>query len=156
MSEVLDNERLGLLATTLLADAAFVFAEPSKSFTPQKAPLSVARIALICSRSLELLVVAEAELAKALAANLLGVEEDSAEAETSAGAALGEWANMLAGSLAVEHMVDRGPARIGIPAISTASVAAAGVAMGKAVRRANLVTETGQHMVIALRPLESA
>jgi hypothetical protein len=156
MSEVLDNERLALLATGLLADAAFVFAEPSTAFTPQKAPLATARIALICPRPLELLVIAEGELAKALAANLLGIEEDSEEAETSAGAALGEWANMLAGSLAAEHMVDSGPARIGIPSITTASVAVAGVALGKAVRRANLVTETGQHMVVALRPLEAA
>jgi hypothetical protein len=156
MSDVLDNERLALLASALLADAAFVFAEPSKAFTPQKAPLETARIALICSSSLELLVVAEADLARSLAANLLGIEEDSEEAQSSAGAALGEWANMLAGSLAVAHMVDQGAASIGIPAICTASASAAGVALGKAVRRANLVTETGQHMVVALRPLEAA
>ena len=156
MSEVLDKERLALLATTLLADAAFVFAEPSAAFTPQKAPLVTARIALVCSSSLELLVVAEAALARALAANLLGIEEDSDEAESSAGAALGEWSNMLAGSLAAEHMVDRGPARIGIPSIATTSTSVAGVALGKAIRRANLVTETGQQMVVALRALESA
>jgi hypothetical protein len=156
MRDVLDNERLALLSSTLLADAAFVFAEPSAAFTPKNATLPVARIALICSSPLELLVVAEAELAQALAANLLGIEEDSAEAKSSAGPALGEWANMLAGSLAGEHMVDSAPARIGIPSISTASVADAGSLLAKAIRRANLVTETGQHMVIALRPMEAA
>lgn len=154
MSDALDSERLALLSSTLLADAAFVFAGPSTAFTPKSSALHVAQIALTCSRALELLVVAEPDLAQALAANLLGIDEDSDEARSSAELALGEWANMLAGSLVVGDMVDSAPARIGIPSISSASVTAVDLLLGKSIRRADLVTETGQHMVIALRPLE--
>lgn len=156
MGELLDNARLATLTSSLLEDAAFVFAEPSGVFTPQKTALAVARIALRSDDSLELLVVAEAELARALAANLLGIEEDSDDAATSAGAALGEWANMLAGSLEAELAGGDRPTGIGIPSIHDASVSAVGAMLATAIRRANLVTETGQYMVVALRPLEMA
>jgi len=156
MIDVPDNRRLGMLANALLADAAFVFAEPSAAFAPKAKPLFAARVTLSCGESLELLVVVEAELAKSLAANLLGIEEDSDEAQASSGEALGEWANILAGSLAAECKGGQSPPTIGIPVVSSETLAKAAVLLGKATRRANLVTETGQQLVVAVRPLETA
>jgi len=153
MRDLPSNEKLVTLAGTLLADAAFVFADPSEAFAPSEKALYFARIALTCSESWELLVVAEAELARSLAANLLGIEEESIEAGTSSGEALGELANILAGSLAIEFV---GPTRIGLPTVSIEPGVKASALLGKATRRANLVTEAGQHLAVALRPLEVA
>lgn len=153
MPDLPSSQRLGTLAGALLADAAFVFADPSETFAPSGNALYLARIALTCSESWELLLVAEAELAMALAANLLGIEEDSDEARSSSGEALGELANILAGSVAIECT---GPTRIGIPVITSELGVKATALLASAPRRANLVTETGQHVAVALRPLEPA
>jgi hypothetical protein len=147
MADVPDNRRLEVLAETLLADAAFVFAEASQSFAPKGNGLYLGKVTITCAEAFELLVVAEIELAKSLAANLLGIEEESEEALRSSADAVGEWVNILAGSLAVEC---EGPCRIGIPVVTTETGAKAGMFLGRAFRRANLITENGQYMAVGL------
>jgi len=156
MVEVPDNRRLGALAGKLLADAAFVFAEPSSGFDPKNKSLYLAKIALTSSERWELLVLADGDLAKALAANLLGIDEESEEAQKSSPEALGEWANIVAGSVAAECKGIKGPCRIGIPVVTAEPSVRAAACMCRAVRRANLVTENGQHLAIALRPAEAS
>jgi hypothetical protein len=153
MTDLPGNQKLGMLAGTLLADAAFIFADPSEAFSPSGTSLYLARIVLKFSESWELLLVAEAELARSLAANLLGIDEESDEARSSSGEALGELANILAGSLVMEC---KGPTQIGIPTVSSEVGVKAVALLGMASRRANLVTETGQHFAVGLRPLEAA
>jgi hypothetical protein len=156
MVELPNNEQLGVLAGALLADAAFVFAEPSPSFSPKGKTLFLARISLISDEPWELMVVAEAELARSLAANLLGIEEESEEAQKACGEALGEWANIFAGTVALECKGGNAACQIGIPAVTAEAGVKASAFLGKALRRANLVTETGQHMAVALRVWEAA
>ena len=155
MVELPDNQRLGLMAGMLLAEAAFVFAEASESFAPKGKALFLARISLKCTEPWELMVVAEAELAKSLAANLLGIDDESEEAQKSCAEALGEWANIFAGSIAFECKGGKEPCQIGIPVVTAEAGVKASALLGKAFRRANLVTETGQHMAVALRALET-
>jgi hypothetical protein len=154
--ELPNNDQLGGLAGKLLADAAFVFAEASEAFAPQGTTLYFARVSLTCAERWELMVVAEAALAKTLAANLLGIEEDAEEAHRSCAEALGEWANIFAGSVAVECKGGEDVCRIGIPEVTAEAGVKASAFLAKAFRRANLVTETGQHMAVALRALETA
>jgi hypothetical protein len=154
MVELPNNQRLEQLAGTLLADAAFVFAEPSGSFAPKAKALYFARISLTCTETWELMVVSDLELAKALAANLLGIEEESDEAQKASSEALAEWVNILAGSIAVECKDGNEAFRIGIPVVTTEPGVKANALLGKASHRANLITETGQSMAVALRLLE--
>ncbi len=156
MAELLDNRRLGSLAQSLLAEAAFVFAEASDSFSPKGKALLFASIPLNCGERWELMVAAESELAKALAANLLGIEEDSDEANKSGTEALAEWANILAGAVAAECKGTSEPCQIGLPSVSAEAGVKASALLTKSLRRANLVTESGHHMAIGLRPLEAA
>jgi CheY-specific phosphatase CheX len=140
----------------LLADAAFVFAETSESFVPKGKSLLVATVSLTATEVWELLVVAESEFAKLLAANLLGIEETSDEARVSAIEALGEWVNILAGAVAVECKGGNQTFQIGIPAVVAEGGESAGAALDKAFRRVNLITDSGQQLAVALRPLEAA
>jgi hypothetical protein len=155
MVELPDNEKLGLLAGGVLADAAFVFAEASESFSPKGKSVLFARISLTSTERWELMVIAESDLAKALAANLLGIDDDAEEAERSGPDALAEWTNIFAGSLAVE-CVSSQPFRIGLPTVTAEASLRASALMTNTLRRANLVTENGHHVAIGLRPLEAA
>lgn len=152
MAELLDARRLGALAEHLLSDAAFVFAEPSPGFVAKGDSLYLAKIELNSGERWDLLVLSDEELARSLAANLLGIEEESEDAQTSSSAALAEWANMVAGSVAAEWHLGQTPCRIGIPVVTREPVPAAVACLDRAVRCANLVTEHGQHLAIALRP----
>jgi hypothetical protein len=153
MADVLDNRRLELLSQTLLADAAFVFVEASASFAPRSKALYLGKVSITCTRAFELVVVIEAELAQSLAANLLGIEEDSEEASKSRADAVGELVNILAGSVALEC---EGPCSIGIPAVTATPGATANATLDRALRRVNLVTENDQHLAVALASLGTA
>ncbi len=153
MADVLDNRRLGLLSQTLLADAAFVFVETSASFAPKSRTLYLGTVSITCARAFELAVVIEAELAQSLAANLLGIEEDSEEAFESRADAVGELVNILAGSVALEC---GSPCSIGIPVVTANAGARAGAAIDRALRRVSLVTENDQHLAVALCCLGAA
>ena len=66
------------------------------------------------------------------------------------------WANILAGAVAAECKGTSEPCQIGLPSVSAEAGVKASALLTKSLRRANLVTESGHHMAIGLRPLEAA
>ncbi len=96
------RERLGSLIVELLENAAFVFAETTVEKPWAASDILCARVVLEHGERVELSLCVARELAVVMAANLLALEPDSEQAEASASDTVGELANMVAGSLAVE------------------------------------------------------
>jgi hypothetical protein len=134
----------------LLADAAFVFAEPTPASLPATGNTIVARLTMARSESWELCVCVQDKLGDLLAANLLGTESETGEAHAAAADAVGELANILAGTLAVELFGKDVVCRIGIPVATVESMRAAGDRLAKATCSANLLTEEGYALAVAL------
>jgi CheY-specific phosphatase CheX len=151
MAEPMSNEKLSDITKQLLEDAAFLFTEPA---TDQHAPDGnqiVARVNIKASRSVELVLSAEERLGIILAANLLGIEIDSEEARQSASDAVGELANILAGTLAVELSEISAQVSIGIPVVKKEFGATIWKELSKASQRADLLVEDGTRLSIAIK-----
>jgi CheY-specific phosphatase CheX len=110
----------------------------------------VARVAITCGEEWWLTFAVETDLGRELAANLLGIEGTSDEAEQASADAVGEMANILAGAVAVEFHDLAGPCRIGIPSLSLESGAKIRAALGLAERKVSFATENGSRLVILL------
>jgi CheY-specific phosphatase CheX len=149
VSEAPSEEKLIEIAARLLAEAAFVFVEPSQAGLGKVESMRVARVAIEGSEAWQLIFAVDTNLGRELAANLLGLDESTEEAGKSSADAVGEMANILAGALAVEF-TQSGPCRIGIPSLSFEPGAKIGAALATAERKANLVTENGTHLAVAL------
>ena len=150
MASVPSAELLSRRVIALLADAAFVFAEPSAAPMPTAGNSLVARLTLEHGETWELCVCVQDKLGDMLAANLLGTESETGEARAAASDAVGEMANILAGGLAVELFGKDVVSRIGIPAVAIESGRAASERLAKATCRANLLTEEGYALAVAL------
>ena len=149
MASVANAESLSRTLIGLLADAAFVFAEPTSSPLPATESPLVARMTMAHGESWELCVCVQDKLGDMLAANLLGTESES-EAHASAADAVGELANILAGALAVDLFGKDVVCHIGIPEVSVEPGHTAGDRLAKADYRANLLTEEGFTLAVAL------
>ncbi|HWV38471.1 MAG TPA: chemotaxis protein CheX [Vulgatibacter sp.] len=108
------RSRLGAIACRVLEDTAFVFAEPSAS-TVRHDWMEVA-LPLHGLEGGSLALGASRGFAVQLAANMLGVEPDDPESESSASEALSELLNIFAGVVAHEILGASPMVRIGIPA----------------------------------------
>jgi hypothetical protein len=117
MSDKPTRERLGSLLVELLEGAAFVFAEITDEKPWAAGDLLSARLTLEHGERVELSLCVASELAQTLAANLLALEPESEEAKASAGDAVGELANMIAGTLAVEMLGADVVCKIGVPQV---------------------------------------
>jgi hypothetical protein len=144
------TESLSRTLIALLADAAFIFAEATSTPIPANENPLVARLTLEHGETWELCVCVQDKLGDMLAANLLGTESETGEARAAAADAAGELANILAGALAVELFGKDVISRIGIPVVATESGRAVGERLAKSTCRANLLTEEGYALSVAL------
>jgi hypothetical protein len=146
MSNVMTSERLATVVTELLESAVFVFADKVES-TPWDIPaIWCACLELEHEQKIQMSLCVPKELALTLAANLLGLEPDSVEAEASLGDAVGEMANMLAGILAVELFGSDVVCKIGVPKVIQGTGADHDAYAAKAFCWASLKTEEGYRM----------
>jgi hypothetical protein len=150
MVDIPDSTRLADLTTSLLSEAAFIFVEPGTDFMAQCKSVIVARITLEYTGTWGLVVVAEPTLGRALAANLLGIDESSAEADGSRADSVAEWSNILAGALAVEFKGGVGACHIGVPAVKMESGAQVARVLDGAASKVHVVSEEGGRMTVAL------
>ena len=111
MASAPNSESLSRTLIGLLAEAAFVFAEPTTTPMPADENPLVARLTLAHDETWELCVCVQDKLGDVLAANLLGTESETREARAASADAVGELANILAGALAVGHQT--GPGKFG-------------------------------------------
>jgi hypothetical protein len=135
----------------ILADAAFMFVEATDERDWQGAEFLCARLALEHGESVELVLRADVALGPTLAANLLGTEADSDEARVSAGAALGELANMVAGAVAVEVFGHESICHIGIPEVAVGSGLVSSPTPEPPSCKTIVLTEEGHHLAVMLR-----
>ena len=152
MASAPSSESLARTVSALLADAAFVFAEPTDaSPSSEESPL-VARLTMEHGEIWELCVCLQDKLGEVLAANLLGTEDDSGEARAAAADAAGELANILAGALAVELFGKDVVCRIGIPVVTIENGRTVAAQLASMPCRTNLLTEEGHALAVALAP----
>ena len=150
MASAPNSESLARSVIALLADAAFVFAEPTAAPLPASENPLVARLAMEHGETWELCVCVQDKLGQMLAANLLGTESDTGEARAAAADAVGELANILAGALAVELFGKDVVCRIGIPVVAVEGGRAVAARLAQSSCRANLLTEEGYALAVAL------
>ena len=150
MSDKPTRERLGSLLIELLEGAAFVFAEVSDDKPWAEGDLLCARLVLEHGERVELALCVPGELARTLAANLLALEPESEEAKTSAGDAVGELANMIAGTLAVEMFGADVVCKIGVPRVAPETGVEHDGHFGRARTRVSLRTEDGHRVDASL------
>jgi hypothetical protein len=144
------RERLGSLVAELLVSAAFVFAEIAEEKPWAAGGLLNARLTLTHGAEFELALCVPGGLAPELAANLLALEPDSAEAKANASDAVGELANMLAGILAVEIFGRDVVCKIGVPRVACETAADHDSHFGRVSCRVSLQTEEGYRVDAAL------
>jgi Chemotaxis phosphatase CheX len=142
--------RLAELATDLLSEAAFIFAEPTGEFVGESSSLLVGRVRLECDGAWELIVAVEAKLGRSLAANLLGVDESSEETDTAIVDSVGEWSNIMAGALGVEFKGALAPCRIGVPVVAIEPGASVTQHLANAPCKAHLISEEGGRIALCL------
>jgi hypothetical protein len=152
MASAPSSESLARTVSALLADAAFVFAEPTGASPPSEESPLVARLTMEHGEIWELCVCLQDKLGEVLAANLLGTESDSGEARAAAADATGELANILAGALAVELFGKDVVCRIGIPVVTVENGRAVAARLAQSTCRANLLTEEGYALAVGLAP----
>lgn len=152
MASAPSSNALSNAVVTLLADAAFIFAEPTTAPMPAGGNPLVARLTLELGDRWELCVCVQDKLGQVLAANLLGTESDTGEAQAAASDAVGELANILAGAIALDLFGKTVVCKIGIPVVATESGRLVGEQLAKATCRVSLETEEGHAMAVALIP----
>ena len=150
MASAPNSESLSRTLIGLLAEAAFVFAEPTTTPMPADENPLVARLTLAHDETWELCVCVQDKLGDVLAANLLGTESETREARAASADAVGELANILAGALAVELFGKDVVSRIGIPVVAVETGRAVSDLLVKSTCRANLLTEEGYVLAVAL------
>ena len=150
MASAPSSDALSRAVIALLADAAFVFAEPTTAPMPAGDNPLVARLTLELGERWELYVCVQEKLGQMLAANLLGTESETGEARAAASDAVGELANILAGALAVDLFGKSVVCKIGIPTVAIEPARAVGERLAKSACRVNLETEEGYALAVAL------
>ena len=150
MASAPSSDALSRAVIALLADAAFVFAEPTTAPMPAGENPLVARLTLELGERWELCVCVQDKLGQVLAANLLGTESETGEARAAASDAVGELANILAGALAVDLFGKSVVCKIGIPTVAIEPARAVGERLAKSACRVNLETEEGYALAVAL------
>jgi hypothetical protein len=141
-----------LLAETLgatLEEAAFVFTESADVPPPFRGKTLEARVGYQGPESGELRLVADADLAATLAANLLGEEEGSATA-ARAGDAVGELLNMVVGVWVVRLFGEDARCKLGVPRVRELTPAEAVARPATTACAASLVEEEGRRIDLSL------
>ena len=150
MSNTMTPERLSALVSELLESAAFVFAENADGVPWSDEEIWRARLQVEQRKKIELSLCVSRTLGLTLAANLLGLEPDSADATEGLRDAVGEMANMLAGVLSVELFGSDVVCRIGVPEVNQETSGEHDAHSALAVCRVAMQTEEGQRLDVSL------
>ncbi|MFT3837014.1 MAG: chemotaxis protein CheX [Myxococcaceae bacterium] len=146
MTAALSPERLAAITSQILSEAAYVWAEPSATPPSWNDPLLKAKVTFSGPKKGTLEVVADRGLCMILAANFLGVDNDSPDAKELAHAALGELLNVLCGAVLADWVGTKDVYQLGIPQVEW--LGAAPEATGGT--RASLTAEDTARFDIAL------
>jgi hypothetical protein len=150
VSSMPSSESLSCAVMTLLADAAFVLAEPTTTSLPASEKAIVSRLTIEHGETWELCVCVQDKLGQILAANLLGDENESGEAGPVIADAVGELSNILAGAIAVEIFGKDEICHIAVPEVDVQSGTALAAHLAKSTFRLNFLTEEGYALSVAL------
>ncbi len=143
-------ERLAAVMTGVLESAAFVFADRAESPEWPHSEALCATLVMEHGERAVLHVCAARDFGPLLAANLLGMEPDSDEARASSGDAIGELANMVAGTLAAELFGRDVISKIGVPRVLQEARADHQQHVSAAAWHVSLITEEGYRLDASL------
>lgn len=110
---MITRELLQEVAISVLEDAAFVFPEPAESSGSW--PEVAARISFHGEDEGQVALAVDADLAREIAANLLGLDTGDGEAEGMRQAAIAELLNIVAGALVARAFGTRTRTRLWVP-----------------------------------------
>jgi CheY-specific phosphatase CheX len=150
MGQAPSAERLLEVASHLLVESAYIFAEPATDDVLASDGVLVSSIALGGDADLCLVVAVDESLGRALAANLLGVDDFSDEAKAAAADSVGEWSNILAGAVSEELRSDGVACRIGLPSVTVQKGATLLARLRACERKVFLKAEVEGCMAVAL------
>lgn len=139
-------EMLADLLGGVIQDTAFVFADPAEEPASWEGPVLVARIAFESTRSGTLRLATTMPAAAEIAANMLGVDPGTPEADDQARAAVSELLNVIGGAFITRYFGSEVPSQLGLPA--TDLCAAPPPARRTCVTAARL--ESGEPLVLEL------
>jgi hypothetical protein len=150
MTELAQNETLAQLFSTLLSDTVFIFSESVPEDPPRVESWWTARLSIDHDKDWDFSVCVDPQLAPIVSANLLGIDNDSEDAQKAIADAIGELSNILAGSLAVEVYGTNTICRVGIPKVALETSEDIHARWKAAARRIHFVTDEGQHLLMML------
>lgn len=151
MFDFTDTE-LASVASRVFVDTAFLLTEPGGIWEPDFPDAVHALIGFESGAPGELVVSFPNSVACQLAADMLGVEPEDPEAVQSAGNAVAEMANVLAGVLMVQLFGEDGQWELGLPRIE---VSAPRSTLPTACRIA-LQTDSGDQIQVSITRGEAA
>jgi hypothetical protein len=137
------HEQLGATTSQVFADTAFLLTEPTAQWELFLPDAVHASIGFESDGHGRLVLSLPSELARQLAADMLGVEPEDEAAEASAVNAVAEVANVLAGVLMVELFGADGEWQLGLPKIESTAPQGLGC-------KAALQTDMGQQIQVML------
>ena len=146
MSVELESQLLAEVVGQTLEDATFTFTEVTGNAAPFDGDVIEARLGYDGPASGEIRLASGTAFADALAANLLGVEPDSAEAASRGAEAIGEMLNMVCGVLLVRWFGHEVACRLGLPMVRVVPAATYEAGLAGAASRVSLVDESGQRI----------
>lgn len=150
MIELAPNVTLAQTFSNLLSDTVFLFTESVPDPPPQLETWWRAQLTMEQQNYWEFSVCIEPTLALTVSANLLGIENDSEQAQGATADAVGEFANILAGALAVEVYGTNTICHLGIPEVSLDTGGNIQTRWEAATRRIHYITDEGQHLLLML------
>jgi CheY-specific phosphatase CheX len=112
------SEMLGEVLSSVLEEAAFFMIEPEAAPHDYDGEVFSATIDFEAVRGGQLRLTASRNLARNLAANMLGIDPNDAEADEQGRNALGEILNVLGGAFITRHFGTKVPFQLGLPTVT--------------------------------------
>ena len=110
-------EMLTEVLSSVLEEAAFFMIEPETAPADYDGEVFSATIDFEAVRGGQLRLTASRNLARNLAANMLGIDPNDAEADEQGRNALGEILNVLGGAFITRHFGTKVPFQLGLPTV---------------------------------------
>jgi len=138
-------EMLTEVLSNVLEEAAFFMIEPEAVPESFDGEVFAASIDFEAMRGGQLRLIASRNLARNLAANMLGIDPADAEADEQGRNALGEILNVLGGAFVTRHFGTKTPFQLGLPTVADEPDGARHSTCATAVR-----VDTGDVVVLEL------
>lgn len=139
------QEMLAEVLSSVLEEAAFFMIEPEPVPGQYDGEVFSATIDFEAARGGQLRLTASRNLARNLAANMLGIDPSDAEADEQGRNALGEILNVLGGAFITRHFGTKVPFQLGLPTVADEVSPARHATCAAAVR-----VDTGDLIVLEL------